>query len=556
MKLKGEFDEAKIKGELESQSDQDLKSKHLFHYFMQLGHDVYTGQPIDINRLSTDYDIDHIIPQAKIKDDSFLNTVLTLKTLNNPKQDQYPLPPGFITSDGVDWIKKLNGIRIAKMPLMPKEKMDRLLRSDPLTDQELLGFVNRQLVFTNQSVKAVCDILKIEEPSTKIIYSKAVLVSDFRSFFSLPKVRDINHFHHANDAFLNIVVGNVYNQRFGERLTIERLNQLKVEEKEKFSIKTGAEALFKHVVKSRNFGETIWVPCRYENDGNKEIPLPNSTINLVRKTLQWSDPMITFGLFEQSGDFGFFNKIQYQKGSEATEGSYPLKKMPVGKNRIEWMKKYGSYTKLNTQGLKNPQIIIPKIQIRTLIQLPNSKAKLALSGKSDDCLICINMSELRLDHEHLSYFKSIVKILGKNLPRGAKKDLDFYEKSNPDKIQEGKAKISKNENVEFFRYVASNVFNRECYLDLPELGKKLSKFSSKEKEFENLPIISQANALYSMVQLLICGPAKENFKYLGNDIGKAVGIVRINKKLNPGTKLFIRSYTGFYEKILFVVPEE
>lgn len=600
VKLKGEFDEAKIKGELESQSDQDLKSKHLFHYFMQLGHDVYTGQPIDINRLSTDYDIDHIIPQAKIKDDSFINTVLTLKTLNNPKQDQYPLPPGFITSDGVDWIKKLNGIRIAKMPLMPKEKMDRLLRSDPLTDQELLGFVNRQLVFTNQSVKAVCDILKIEEPSTKIIYSKAALVSDFRSFFSLPKVRDINHFHHANDAFLNIVVGNVYNQRFGERLTIERLNQLKVEEKEKFSIKTGAEALFKHVVKSRNFGETIWVPCRYENDGNKEIPLPNSTINLVRKTLQWSDPMITFGLFEQSGDFGFFNKIQYQKGSEATEGSYPLKKIPVGKNRIEWMKKYGSYTKLNTpyfslvasqnknktsyslegipeivlaefnpsefekcaeaylstQGLKNPQIIIPKIQIRTLIQLPNSKAKLALSGKSNDCLICINMSELRLDHEHLSYFKSIVKILGKNLPSGAKKDLDFYEKSNPDKIQDGKAKISKNENVEFFRYIASNVFNRKCYLDLPELGKKLSKFSSKEKEFENLPIISQANALYSMVQLLICGPAKENFKYLGNDIGKAVGIVRINKKLNPGAKLFIRSYTGFYEKTLFVVPEE
>ena len=37
---------------------------------------MYTGKPLEINQLSN-YDIDHIIPQAFIKDDSLNNRVLT-----------------------------------------------------------------------------------------------------------------------------------------------------------------------------------------------------------------------------------------------------------------------------------------------------------------------------------------------------------------------------------------------------------------------------------------------------------------------------------------------
>lgn len=107
---------------------------------------------------------------------------------------------------------------------MPKDKANRLLRlkSKQLTSDELNGFINRQLTLTNQSVKAVCDILKMTEKGSWIVYSKANFVSDFRklcgelrpSYDAFVKVRDINDFHHANDAYLNIVVGNVYYEKF------------------------------------------------------------------------------------------------------------------------------------------------------------------------------------------------------------------------------------------------------------------------------------------------------------------------------------------------------
>ena len=41
----------------------ELQNDRLFLYYLQNGKDMYTGEPLDINQLSS-YDIDHIIPQA------------------------------------------------------------------------------------------------------------------------------------------------------------------------------------------------------------------------------------------------------------------------------------------------------------------------------------------------------------------------------------------------------------------------------------------------------------------------------------------------------------
>ncbi len=80
-----------LKAKLEDREDGDLRAKKVFYYFAQFGRDVYSGEPMDLNDLR-DYDIDHIIPQSIVKDDSFLNTVLTKKEINNEqKQDRYPL---------------------------------------------------------------------------------------------------------------------------------------------------------------------------------------------------------------------------------------------------------------------------------------------------------------------------------------------------------------------------------------------------------------------------------------------------------------------------------
>ena len=99
--------------------------------------------------------------------------------------------------------------------LISDEKYHRLTRTTELTNDELLGFVSRQLVETRQSTKALTELLgQIMPDQTEIVYVKAGNVSRFRQQYDLLKVRELNNFHHAQDAYLNIVVGNVYHLKF------------------------------------------------------------------------------------------------------------------------------------------------------------------------------------------------------------------------------------------------------------------------------------------------------------------------------------------------------
>ena len=95
-----------------------------------------------------------------------------------------------------------------------ENKFKRLIRSTPFTDDEKMGFINRQYVETTQATKAVATIIGEKYPDTEIVYCKARLVSDFRHAFEIYKSRNYNDFHHAVDAYLNVVAGNVYNMRF------------------------------------------------------------------------------------------------------------------------------------------------------------------------------------------------------------------------------------------------------------------------------------------------------------------------------------------------------
>ena len=61
-----------IADELNACSDKDLQDDRLFLYYTQLGKDMYTGEELDLDRLSSAYDIDHIIPQAVTQNDSYL----------------------------------------------------------------------------------------------------------------------------------------------------------------------------------------------------------------------------------------------------------------------------------------------------------------------------------------------------------------------------------------------------------------------------------------------------------------------------------------------------
>ncbi len=192
-----------------------LQSDKLFLYFMQLGKCLYTGKSIDLNSvISGDgvYNIEHIYPRSFVKDDSIINNkILVDSKANGEKSDSYPIDAAIQDSMRGYWTY------LNKVGLISDEKYKRLIRTTHFTDEEKFEFINRQLVETRQSTKVIASLLKELYPDTEIVYVKAGLVSDFRHQFDLLKSRAVNDLHHAKDAYLNIVVGNVWHSKFSRQ---------------------------------------------------------------------------------------------------------------------------------------------------------------------------------------------------------------------------------------------------------------------------------------------------------------------------------------------------
>lgn len=282
-------------------ADNRLQGDKLFLYYMQLGRCMYTGEPIELSQLaSKTYDIDHIYPQSKVQDDSILNNkVLCLSSANGAKTDRYPIDAP-IRAKMRPWWEFL-----LKNHLIEKEKFNRLTRATGFTDDELHQFINRQLVETRQSTKAVAQLLRERYPEAQIVYVKAGLVSRFRQEFGLIKSRAVNDLHHVKDAYLNIAAGNVYHERFTKRW---------FDVSQTYSLNT--KALFdKPVVVG---GKTVW-------RGAEDIAL-------VKKTAEKNAVHLTRYAFCRKG--GLFDQMPLKAGS----GLVPRKaNLPA--------EKYGGYNK-------------------------------------------------------------------------------------------------------------------------------------------------------------------------------------------------------------------
>lgn len=251
---------------LDTIDDAKLRSDKYFLYFMQLGRCMYTEKPIPFEEVENEHkwNIDHIWPQAKIKDDSLDNKVLVSSNENGKKSDSYPISDDIRHSMAGLWHS------LYKKGLISEKKYQRLTRSTPFTDDELSGFIARQLVETRQSTKAVATLLKEQFPNTEIVYVKAGLVSDFRQEMGMLKCREVNDLHHAKDAYLNIVLGNVYNTRF----TKDPLNFLK--NNEKYSIK---------IFQKNSDGKKTGVMTRKVERGGEVAWDPETSFAIVRKMM-------------------------------------------------------------------------------------------------------------------------------------------------------------------------------------------------------------------------------------------------------------------------------
>ena len=191
---------------LNKQDEKSSIEKRLYLYYTQLGKCMYSGESLDIDKLSN-YEIDHIFPRTLTSDDSLDNLVLVKKKENQRKLDDLVLPLEIRNKMEVFW-KKLydNG-------LITQTKYYRLMRDEFRRDQ-IDKFINRQLVETRQIIKHVANIIENHYEDTKVFTVRANLSHEFREKYEIYKNRNVNDFHHAHDAYIACIIGRYIQIRF------------------------------------------------------------------------------------------------------------------------------------------------------------------------------------------------------------------------------------------------------------------------------------------------------------------------------------------------------
>lgn len=281
-------DFAKIKAELSKYENNKkaLDDKMLYLYFTQNGKSMYSGKPLDISMLSQTCQIDHIIPQSYIKDDSFDNIVLVLNGENQQKSDRMLIDPQIISNRKALWTNLLRN------KLITQKKFDNLCR-DKFDKTELKGFINRQLVETRQIIKHVANLLGQLHPDSNIVEIKAELPSNLRMQYGLYKNRSINDYHHAHDAYLASIIGRyvrVCYPDLGAEFDYFKFDRFARNKENVMKTRYGfLVGDFKNIVYDKKTGEVIW-------DGKQELARLRACIN-------YKDCYISKKTEEQTGQF-------------------------------------------------------------------------------------------------------------------------------------------------------------------------------------------------------------------------------------------------------------
>ena len=557
-----------LKESLDKMTQNQLQSDKYYLYFTQLGKDMYTGKKIDLSELK-DYDIDHIIPQSIIKDDSIENRVLVLKSINNNKSDTYPIPRSFLFKNADSFYKMLY-----KHGLIGEKKLHNLQRVNELTPEELSGFVNRQLVFTNQAVKGLISTIKYfkenDQFTPKIIYSKSENVSDFRHKFDLVKSRTANNFHHAHDAYLNIIVGRALDKYFSpwkqNAYTIQKMHEnglstnplnafINNKTKTKKPIMDGKNIVWnyeKSVEKIKKVLYTqfdIMVTTRsyVKNNMLEKVTIkPKGEGNVPVKTK--NSPLINTEKYGGFKAYAFSNYCLIE-----TKGKKIIKGIPTvfKNNQTKYLDE--------EYGINKYKIILPILKINTVIK--SGKKKFCITGKTGNRYVIKNLNERIFSEAQLKFIHKLDKFMditkSKNITITGKETVEEMSKyfvcSNNKLIisvaaNENAKEISLTEEdiVEFYNdYIA--IMEKEIY-NYSNIVKIANSLKEKSNNFINLSIFGKCKILSELLTLLKCNE-RETIDLSLINLSKASGNLSISSTIS-NCEIIAESITGFYSKVL------
>lgn len=548
---------------LEKTEDRRLNSKKLFLYYLQNGKCAYTGESIDLDELlsgNNKWDIDHIFPQSKIDDDGFDNLVLVQKK-ENAKKDNGLISAtiqGRMHETWKYWLEK---------GFITKKKYSRLTKQTEFSDEELSGFIARQIVETRQSTKLIADVFNQMYENTKVVYVKANLASKFRKEpLKVLKSRMINDYHHAKDAYLNIVVGDVYNQKY----TDNPYKWIKDNKNSNYSI---TKTMYWDVVD--NNGEIIWKGCDKEfytdNDGherchylkNEKGEITGGDIDRIREIVKRDTCLYTEYTYCEKGQL--FNASHERKHSGSA-------KIALKKNLS--IEEYGGYKSANTSyfaliefdgkketrvknivgvpiyidnmlehnpnafkeyceeqlGKKNVIILKSKIKKNSLISVDGFPMR--LRGENESNMILKGNLQLKVDENSYKIIRLIEKY--------------FEKKDNNDKItvDEKYDDLSNEMLINLYSVLVDKLNSK--YRNRP--ANQYEILSDKKEIFDELSLDDKAKVIVQILQMLRCDAATTADLKLLN-AGSSKGSMKINKNTlgSSNATLINQSVSGLFE---------
>ena len=510
---------------LENEDESRLRSEKLFLYYTQLGRCMYTGEPINLDDLlnpgNQTYDRDHIFPRSRIKDDSIHNNLVLVKsTENREKTNEYPIKAS-IREKMLPFWKSLKD-----KGLITEQKYNRLVRSTPLSEEELASFVQRQLVETQQATKALASVLGKLYPNTKIVYSKARNVSEFRQQFDLVKCREVNDLHHAKDAYLNVVVGNVYHTKFTSRFFDNILHEnyslntvFQENTKGAWNMKTSIGLVKAQYAKNN----ILFTRMPHEQSGAffDLTIMPRGKGQMSVK--QGLDVEKYGGYNKVSGAYFFVVEHTDKKGRIRTiEPVYLFKKSLYESDPLRYCEE--------VLGLKDPKVICKAILLDALLQVDGKL--LYVTGRTGNNLVCKHKYQLVLDAEKEKYVKEIGKYLERC--RVEKNSIPITDKDL----------ISAKGNLLLYDFFIDK-------LKQPVYNRLFSSTVLKQVEggrntFLELPISEQCDVLWQILKSFKCDRQTSDLTGIKGK-GQA-GVLSISKKVSSAKSavLWHESVTGLY----------
>ena len=508
--------------QLKKQQNEKTLTEKMYLYYIQNGKCLYSGKPLDIDGLST-YEVDHILPQSYVKDDSIDNKALVLKQENQRKRDSLLLADEII-NNRIEWWKSL-----LQCGLISQTKYYRLIRRKMFeTDNDREKFVQRQLVETRQITKHVTNLLKNQYINTDIYAIRGELTHNFREKYEIYKNRNVNNYHHAQDAYILSIIGTTLRK------------QWKGTEQFKYS-----EYVKNYFKDEKN---------KFEKNG-MILGLINKNIDIakIKKVMEYKDCYISRMLEEGTG--AFYNQTLYS----------PKEKPVIPLKNNKKVEKYGGYSGtqkayctifryVNQKGEKEYQLVGIPIQISYEIKeekqtLENYIKSTYLNNKqySDFKIIknkmLINQEYLDENNEPMRLCSDVEIRTNKELVVNSKISEIIYlmnlEENRLDDKQ--KEKLSK-DYLEVFDYLLEKLKNE--YKIFSSIYEKLINNYSK---FENLDKQNKKAVINGLIDLMETGQG--NLKAIGltEREGRKSGQNFKTKRL-LGMTFTDKSVTGMYER--------